>query len=136
MSCFNGARRRALDRQFVLRQRFVPFLWLIEEYGYLTGESFHGTYARLGRHFGFDWARKPDDDQLTAAVELLTRERTEFLRRLQAFDQARRVEKANRQQRQPSKRALITLYFGEWFLAPGEHHKSRWSLKELAAAAV
>jgi hypothetical protein len=132
MARFTVAVRRALDASHPSRARFLALLWAIDSYGALTGESFHGTFERLGRVGGFGWANKPSDEQITAAVEVLIRERASFLDLSRSFAADRRTQKRERAQRQASKAQLRNLYFAAWFHAPGVHRKASPALASLA----
>lgn len=96
---FNQASRRVVDEQRPIPPRFLAFLWCIESFAWLTGESFEGTYRRLGHRFDFTWDEKPDSFQMVAALNALTLERQNYLACLQAFDRRRQAEKADGQRK-------------------------------------
>jgi hypothetical protein len=110
---FSQASRRVRDNQRPIPQRFVAFLWCIESFAWLTGESFETTYRRLGQRFGFNWDEKPDPHRMVAALDTLTVERRGYLACLQAFDRQRKDEKAHGQrklrrgQRRPDLRSCL-----------------------------
>ena len=131
MARFTVATRRALDPAFPVHARFLALLWAIDSYSALTGESFHGTYERVGRVLKFDWNDKPSDSQIETAVALLRRERDSFLLALRAFGAERKEQKRTRRQRQPSSAQLRHLYFAAWFEAPGVHRKTSRALERL-----
>jgi hypothetical protein len=131
MARFTVAARRALDPALPVHARFLALLWAIDSYCALTGESFHGTYERVGRAFEFDWNDKPSDGQIETAVALLGLERHSFLLALSTFAAERKEEKRTRRQRQPSSSQLRHLYFAAWFEAPGVHLKTSPALQRL-----
>jgi hypothetical protein len=93
--------------------RHRKFRHCLEWYSYLTGQSFHETYRRLGREFGFDESRKPDEAQLVRAAVLLKQERANFHKKLEAFVERRREKKLGGS-RQPRKVEVEALYTPDW----------------------
>lgn len=73
--------------------RFVHFCYALESYAWFTGQKWSRTYARLGSLFGFDWHHKPAGVQMTAALDVLRRERERVNTRRKEFRRMRRTEK-------------------------------------------
>lgn len=99
--------------------RYRKFRHCLEWYSYLTKQSFHDTYRRLGVEFGFDELRKPDEAQLIGAAMLLRKERANFLKKLEAFVERRR-EKKSQGSRRPRKAETEALYTPDWLETSGE----------------
>ena len=120
---FNAEYRKIMDGQRPLVVRYFKFRHCLEWYCYLTRQSFQATYRRLGREFGFDESRKPDETQLIGAAALLNRERVTFLRKLEAFAEQRRAKKAQGSW-QPRKAAVEALYRPDWLETSGGNDTS------------
>ena len=99
--------------------RYRKFRHCLEWYSYLTKQSFHETYRRIGSEFGFDEFRKPDEAQLMNAAMLLRRERANFLKKLEAFVERRR-EKKSEGSWQPRKAEMEALYAPDWLETSSE----------------
>src|SRR5690606_37003944 len=94
VSSFNNCTRRVRDSRRPIGQRFGASLWSLESYAYLSRQSFHALYHRIGAELGFDWMDRPTAEQLLDAVTQLERERNRFLEGLRAFARRRIREKA------------------------------------------
>lgn len=116
---FQAEYRHVFERGLPLVIRRRKFRHCLEWYSYLTKQSFHETYRRLGREFGFDESRKPDEAQLMKAAMLLKLERANFLKKLEAFVERRRGQKPQGR-RQPRKAEMEALYFPDWLETSGE----------------
>jgi hypothetical protein len=110
---FNAEYRKVLNDELPLSLRHLKFRHCLEWYCFLTRQSFRDTYQRFGREFGFAEGKQPDSSQLSAAAELLMRERAKFLQKLRAFDQSR-VESKAQGRWQPRKAELKELYAPDW----------------------
>ena len=116
---FNAEYRKILDGNRPLILRYFKFRHCLEWYCYLTKQSFQATYRRIGREFGFDDSRKPDESQRIGAAVLLNRERANFLRKLEAFAERRRAKKSQGSW-QPRKVEVEALYKPDWLATSGE----------------
>ena len=116
---FKAEFRHIFDRRWPLAIRYRKFRHCLEWYSYLTKQSFHETYRRLGREFGFDEIRKPGEAQLMSAAMLLRRERANFLKKLEAFVERRR-EKKSQGSWQPRKAEMEALYTPDWLETSSE----------------
>ena len=94
MPSFRVAERWVRDRSRPEPVRFIALCWALESYAWLTGQSFHATYARLGAHLGFDWRGKPSGAQMEASLDILRAERERVKAKRQRAAMARRAEKA------------------------------------------
>ncbi len=110
---FNVEYRRVTDPNRPLTHRGQALCHCIEYYCWLTKQSFHATYLRLGESFGFDFLNPPDGIQLDKAVVKLRSERSAFLVKLHSFAKSRRIEKVHGR-RQPTKLQQQMLYVPDW----------------------
>ena len=110
---FNAEYRKVMDQSWPMPVRYRRFRHCLEWYCYLTKQSFHATFRRLGKEFGFDEVNRPDEFQLTQAAVLLKKERAAFLKKLEAFAELRLKEK-ERGRRQPRKAQVKALYTPDW----------------------
>ncbi len=99
-----------------LARRCRCFLYCITSYGWLTKQSFHKTYLRLGLHYDFDWQRKPSGESLSKAVRHLQDERIQFQTKLKKFAHCRRIEKLHGQ-RFPTVKQIAELDTPDWILS-------------------
>src|ERR1044072_2373117 len=91
---FNAEYRRVVDISLPLPVRAQAFCHCVEWYCWLTRQKFQQTYLRLGAECGFDFISAPDNDGLLRAAAILQAERRGFLKKIQAFAEGRRTEKA------------------------------------------
>ena len=112
---FNVEYRQVVDSTLPLPVRVQAFFHCVEWYCWLTRQRFQQAYLRLGAECGFDFLNPPDNDGLLRAAALLLGERRGFLKKVEAFAEARRTEKAQGR-RQPRKAQLESLYSPGWLL--------------------
>jgi hypothetical protein len=100
---YGASRRQVLDPSVRLSDRHVAFRACLERFAFMTGESFRATYARLAAAHGFDGGRKPNEEQLLAAMEELDAERRVALDRIRETSQVRRAAKVTKREVQRSR---------------------------------
>jgi hypothetical protein len=105
--------RQVVDISLPLPVRVQAFYHCVEWYCWLSRQRFQQTYLRLGAECGFDFLNPPDGAGLLRAAAILQAERRGFLKKVEAFAEARRTEKA-KGQRQPRKAQLVFLYSPDW----------------------
>lgn len=110
---FNVEYRQVVDASLPLPVRVQAFYHCVEWYCWLTRQKFQQTYLRLGAECGFDFRNPPDDAGLSRAATLLMAERRVFLKKVEAFAEVRRAEKAQGR-RQPRRAQLESLYSPDW----------------------
>lgn len=110
---FNVEYRQVVDLSLPRPVRVQAFFHCVEWYCWLTRQRFQPTYLRLGAECGFDFFDPPDNDGLLRAATLLQAERRDFLKKVEAFAEVRRTEKAQGR-RQPRKAQLESLYSPDW----------------------
>ncbi len=112
---FTAEYRQVVDVSLPLPVRVQAFFHCVEWYCGLTKQRFQQTYLRLGAEGGFDFLNAPDNDGLLRAAALLQAERGGFLKKVGAFAEVRRTEKAQGR-RQPRNAQLESLYSPDWLL--------------------
>ena len=110
---FNAEYRQVVDSTLPLPVSVQALLHCVEWYCWLMRQRFQQTYLRLGAECGFDYRNPPDNDELLRAAALLQAERGAFLKKVEAFAEMRRAEKA-RGRRQPRRAQLESLYAPDW----------------------
>lgn len=110
---FNVEYRKIVDESLPQAVRVQAFLHCVEWYCWLTRQRFQRTYLRLGEECGFDFLVGPDESALNKVAPLLLAERRRFLKKVEAFAEVRRAEKAQGR-RQPRKAQLQSLYATDW----------------------